>query len=183
MTVKTSSVSSTPASSASKVHHRRESSSLFDSNTPSTARPPSRATSVVSDSGSTRSEKVSALGKSSRINALSGTSVSATGSVVKKRVEGSMGPPPLKARSSISGTPTPVTRPASALARAGVKSPTGRGSVTAAPQRRVVSGSSDKPKPRPSVMSPTSSISEGSEKENVDNTTKTVKGRILIPST
>ncbi|KXN85921.1 hypothetical protein AN958_10682 [Leucoagaricus sp. SymC.cos] len=113
---------STPAStsSSSKTLHRRDSSSLFDGTTPASTRPPSRAMSVTSDSGSTKGEgKITALGKSNRINTSSSTST--TGSVVKK-AHGSMGPPPVKKLpSSLSaGTPTPapVSRPtASATSR------------------------------------------------------------------
>lgn len=178
--VKSSSSSSVPpSSSTSRVLHRRESSSLFDG-TPASTRPPSRATSVVSDSGSNKGEKVSALGRSNRINSISGTST--TGSAIKigKREGsvGSMGPPPALKRPSLSSaTPTPAPRPGSVTSR--VKSPTG--AAAAAPTRRVVSGTS---KTRPNVMSPTSSVSgESSEKENVRSpgSDKTVRRRVMVP--
>ncbi|KAJ3570580.1 hypothetical protein NP233_g4308 [Leucocoprinus birnbaumii] len=177
--IKSSSSTSVPPSS-SRVLHRRDSSTLFDG-TPASTRPPSRATSVVSDSRSTKSEKAPALGRSNRINSLNGT----TGSAIKigKR-EGSVGsmgpPPPLKRPSLTSATPTPAPRPG---VTSRVKSPTGTGAA-AVPVRRVVSGTQ---KVRAGVTSPTSSSisEESSEKENLRSpmgSDKTVRRRSMVPA-
>jgi hypothetical protein len=158
------------------------STSLADSKTPATTRPPSRPASVVSDAGSVRghTERITALGRSNRVNILNGASTSST-LTVKKRTEGTASAKTAAAlRSSVS--PPPLS-----LKRAGVKSPTTgtRTVVTPPTARRVVSGnakSTTMTARRASVMSPTPSISESSEKENnIDDSVRTVRRRSMVP--
>ncbi|RDB23432.1 Calcium-binding and coiled-coil domain-containing protein 1 [Hypsizygus marmoreus] len=161
-----------PASRIQATHGRRD-SAIFK--TPTISRP----SSVMSDTGSTTgkerklcvdstpagmSGKVSALGKSIRVN---GTTSSTSTS---KRIEGSMGPPPPKPRMSVAGTPTPAAR-VSSLSRSSSMKPT-IGAGATAPHRRVSSVEQMQPKTkllRPTInASPAPSVSEHDEKENVD---------------
>ncbi|KAF5376080.1 hypothetical protein D9615_007716 [Tricholomella constricta] len=166
----------TPAPASRVAQHRRD-STIFS--TPTVSRPSSVASNASSTIGKDRKRisaetpassatKISALGKSIRANGIS-TTASAS-----KRIEGSMGPPPLKARASLAGgaTPTPAPR-VSSLSRSSSAKP---GSVQPAVSvhRRVSSleqsQSQAKTKPLRQVVnpSPIPSLSEHEEKENVD---------------
>ncbi|KAG6911060.1 hypothetical protein DXG01_004575 [Tephrocybe rancida] len=172
----------TPAP-ATRVTSGRRDSPLFS--TPSVSRPPSSASDTGSIAGKRRGGvetpasaiKISTLGKSVRPN---GTLASSTSS---KRIEGSMGPPPIKARSSLTGagTPTPVAR-LSSLSRSSAKP------ATATPpgvsvHHRVASleqsKSTGKTKTPLRQTNPIPSLSEQEEKENVDTTSKR---KSLIPT-
>ncbi|KAG6812008.1 hypothetical protein H0H92_004737 [Tricholoma furcatifolium] len=170
----------TPAPGSRASISRRE-SALFA--TPMVSRPPS----VTSDAGSTVSNsrkstglessssaiKVSTLGKSVRPN---GT---VAPSAASKRIEGSMGPPPVK-RSTSTGATSPVAR-VSSLSKSTAK-PT-----TSVPvNRRVTSLEKAQPQVKPKLkstlrqaVSPTSTptLSEQEEKENVDVSSK----KTLVP--
>jgi hypothetical protein len=170
----------TPAK-PSKVAHSRH-SSIF------TAIPvPSRPSSVFPDSGTDTTHipkkemaslltKPLALGRSTRVNGSRSSSVlsSANKPVVLAGVEGSvMGPPPLKSRPSIVGTPTPpVSFSHSSLARPTfhrrVSSVNSEHKVKTKISRTIVNAS-----PAPSVL-------EQDEKENVDNASS--RRRSMIPT-
>lgn len=152
---------STPAQ-PSKVGHYRE-SSVFS--TPINSRPPS----VMSDSG--KEDKApgsikapAALARSTRVNALG---------VTKPRLEGSMGPPPMKPRPSIA-TPTPATR-APPLSRSSSAKP-----AAAAPLRRT-SSASETPVPKTKIARVTNPSPIPDEKENFETPAK-VKRRSMIPT-
>ncbi|KAF8064059.1 hypothetical protein FPV67DRAFT_200335 [Lyophyllum atratum] len=179
---------STPA--PSRVATNRRDSTIF--NTPAVPRP----SSVASDTGSTvgkdrnrtgietpisSAAKLPALGKSTRVN---GSSTMASAS---KRVEGSMGPPPVKTRPSFGGassTPTPAARgpPSFGLSRSSSTKP-GAQPAAMAPPRRVASleQTPAKLKSLRSVpnTTPVPSVSEQEEKENVDMSSKR---RSMIPT-
>ncbi|PPQ66147.1 hypothetical protein CVT26_010870 [Gymnopilus dilepis] len=196
---------STPAQ-PSKTSHRRDSSifsatplprppsamseSGTDSAPPSTIKKKSSSetSQSVSASASGSAIKISALGKSSRVNA-TGLS-STTSSAVKARpsVDNSMGPPALKSRPSITGTPTPSGR-LSSLGRSSSARVSGAPAAPLhAPHRRVSSTDQAQTKAKASragVMSPPpSSVQELDEKENVDSdvTSPATRRRSLIPT-
>jgi hypothetical protein len=161
----------------------------------------SRPPSVLSDSGTDvmhipknerknsseiapPSAKLLALGKSTRVNG-SGSSLvsgSANRSVVRTGVDGSiMGPPPLKSRPSVVGTPTPakghsLSRSSSARPAA-VTTPTIHRRVSS-----VNSGHKVKTKISRTVVnaSPAPSVLEEGEKENVDDGSS--RRRNMIPT-
>ncbi|KAJ6630157.1 hypothetical protein B0H10DRAFT_2208272 [Mycena sp. CBHHK59/15] len=164
---------STPVQPSKTAHQRRD-SSVFT--TPGMSRPPS----VLSDSGTdggrepkpsaetpASSARIPALGKSARLN--SSTSSVTSSSKPVRTVNGAMGPPPLKPRSSLVGTPTPTPR-VSSLSRSSSAKPTS--STPSIPaHRRVSSATLDqrmKMSRQTMSQSPAPSLSELDEKENVD---------------
>ncbi|GLB44159.1 hypothetical protein LshimejAT787_1600890 [Lyophyllum shimeji] len=173
---------STPAP-ASRVAHARRDSAIFS--TPATiSRPPSAASDAGSTVGKERrrpvaetpassATKPTTLGKSIRGN-FAGNANPTTASA-SKRVEGSMGPPPLKARPSITpaSTPTPAPR-VSSLSRSSSAKPQAtqpavsvhRRASSSLEQTRV--GAKLKPSRQTVNPSPVPSVSEQEEKENVD---------------
>ena len=160
-----------------------------------------RPPSVISDSGtdtihipkrkvspemSASSAKVLALGKSTRVNGSGTSSISSSAhrTIVRAEMDGSiMGPPSLKPRPSIVGTPRSPTPSAKGLsrstsARLGVTTPS-------IPHRRVSSVNSEhKEKTKISRMavnvSPAPSVMEQDEKENVDDASS--RRRPMIPT-
>ncbi|TCD68974.1 hypothetical protein EIP91_009196 [Steccherinum ochraceum] len=181
------SAANTPATATkTAAPSTRRESSIFG--TPSVA---SRPPSVISDSGSTTKEtrrKLSdppsaaakvALGKSTRVNAAPVASSAAAG----RRIEGSMGPPPMKRASSLaqstsstaSATPTRVPSGSNLLSRSSSITPSARRATEVAnlKARTLVSS-------RESLRTP-GSISERDEKENVK--TPTVKPSLPSPPT
>lgn len=160
------------------MSHRRD-SSIFTA-TPVLSRPPS----VISDSGDMHipkkrssemapaSAKLVALGKSTRINGgkIPSVSSSASRSVVRAGSDSSMGPPPLKSRPSIVGTPTPSAKGVS-LSR----SSSARPAVTTPTLHRRVSSSNSERNVKTKISrtaitaSPAPSVLEQDEKENVDS--------------
>ncbi|TFK36501.1 hypothetical protein BDQ12DRAFT_242419 [Crucibulum laeve] len=182
---------STPAQASKTAHHRRD-SSVF-SVTPSISRPPSamsdsgnegstvRKERKISAEGPSTSSKIAALGKSTRINGTPSATSSAS-----KRIEGSMGPPPMKPRASMAGTPTPTSR-VSSLTRSSSAKPVHN--ATPVPHRRVSSATLEQSQSRTRALkspitaeSPTPSVSEQSEKENVDSASTAARRRSLIPA-
>uniref|UniRef100_A0A8H7XXY7 Uncharacterized protein n=1 Tax=Psilocybe cubensis TaxID=181762 RepID=A0A8H7XXY7_PSICU len=190
---------STPAQPAKASHHRRD-SSIFS------ATPISRPPSVISESGTDaggstikkkssaetpmlNSTKITALGKSTRINASGASSASSTTSktAIRAGVDGSMGPPPLKSRPSINGTPTPSGRLSSLSRSSSVKAGAAPAAPTHTPHRRLSSVNSDSGSGKSKIgkgglTSPTSSVAEQDEKENVDSTPSSARIRSMIPT-
>ncbi|KAF8176272.1 hypothetical protein BJ912DRAFT_700513 [Pholiota molesta] len=198
---------STPLQSTKNVHRRD--SSVFS------ATPLSRPPSVISDSDrepttltqrkerknsnetpqSSASARISALGKSTRINAIGGSqSASATKPAGtpsgRASVDGSMGPPAMKPRASMASTPTPAGRGALGLGRSSSARATPQ-SVTPVPHRRVSSvveqqqTPSQKAKVGRGMISASpapSSVPEVDEKENVDTSSASAKKRTMIPT-
>ncbi|CAL1698082.1 unnamed protein product [Somion occarium] len=183
------SANNTPATT-SKAPFRRE-SSIFG--TPSVSRPPS----VLSDSGSiTKERKLSdppsaagktTLARSVRQNASASTVGSST---TQKRVEGSMGPPPLRRASSLaqsttsSATPTRIpSTGSSTFTRSTSVTPTAkavaarRGSMSHVPSRLKPGISSRESLKAHSV----SSVSEEDEKENI-STPVSKPQRRMVPA-
>lgn len=175
---------STPAQPSKSVHRRD--SSVFSATPIAGSRPPSVTSDSGTDATAPRKERINsseipqpvsariaALGKSARVNVTTVTNATASSSATKVRpsVEGAMGPPPLKSRPSIVGTPTPTGR-ISSLSR----SSSARGTVvtTPVPHRRVGSVGGEQAQVRTKVSkarmitSPTLSVAELDEKENVD---------------
>ena len=148
-------VGATPA--PSKVSHVRRESSTFSP--PNTSRPVSRLSDAGKDApkvGKTSeppatATRVTALGKSVRMNSIVTTPPSTTGNKVPtpttikpaRTVESSMGPPPVRPRASLSTTTSPtgisharVSSTSSILGRPGAKSPP---TTTTAGSRRPTS--------------------------------------------
>ena len=162
------------------MSHRRD-SSIFTA-TPMLSRPPS----VISDSGTDAmyipkkerknssemappSVKPLALGKSIRVNGsgISSVSSSANRSVARAGIDNSMGPPPLKSRPSVVGTPTPSAKGLS-------RSSSARPAVTTPVLHRRVSSANSERKVKTKISrtavnaSPAPSVLEQDEKENMD---------------
>ncbi|KAF4612113.1 hypothetical protein D9613_003841 [Agrocybe pediades] len=159
---------STPAQPSKNVHRRD--SSIFSA-TP-LSRPPSVISDVGTDAGTAKKERkpstdtptprASALAKSSRIN---------TASALKSRasVEGTMGPPSLKGRPSM-GTPTPASGRNSALSRSSsAKAAMAPVAPTHVPHRRVSSVAEQAGFKSKLPRSPTASVPEQDEKENIQS--------------
>lgn len=196
---------STPAPS-SKIISRRD-SSVFNATPLSalTSKPSSRPPSVLSEADSistgprkervstgetqTISARVSALGKSTRVNTMGGASASVAKSVSgRASTDSSMGPPSLKPRQSVA-TPTPAGR-VSSLTRSFSANKIGTPqSVTPMPHRRVASVEQQQTPSQKARMgrvsvtaSPApSSVAEVDEKENVATTSPPVRKRAMIP--
>ncbi|PPQ70922.1 hypothetical protein CVT25_004766 [Psilocybe cyanescens] len=188
---------STPAQPTKAAHHRRD-SSIFSA-TP-ISRPPSAMSESGTDAGGSTikkktsvetpqlsSTKIAALGKSTRINANGASSASSSAiKTVRAGVDDSMGPPPLKSRPSIGGTPTPTGRLSSLSRSSSAKAaPT---APTHTPHRRLSSVTSDHGQTKSKIgrggvlASPALSVAEQDEKENVDSTPSSARRRSLIPS-
>ncbi|KAL0952374.1 hypothetical protein HGRIS_006651 [Hohenbuehelia grisea] len=187
---------STPAGTATSTHHRRD-SSVFST-------PMSRPSSIISDSGlsikapkglDTPAAKIPALGKSTRVNTAAGSAAPGSSVVktAKSRIEGSMGPPPMKGRVSLAGTPTPAAR-VSSLARTASNGPSAFPPLPASRNlRRTSSASSTSDTPGRSAVevklrqagrvpqSPISSSSDLSEKENKAELSS-ARRRSMIPT-
>ncbi|KAG6876517.1 hypothetical protein C0992_012614 [Termitomyces sp. T32_za158] len=165
----------TPAP-ASRVTTSRRDSAIFS--TPSVSRPPSSASEAGSVTNKRHSSveptsavKITTLGQSTRSN------VATTTSAASKRIEGFMGPPPLRARSSISGVATSTsTSRVSSFSRSSSVKPSSV-SVRRASQGQSQAQVKTKNASRQTV-SP--SVSE-QEKENVDTSSKSAK-RNLVPT-
>ncbi|KAG5353057.1 hypothetical protein C0989_010864 [Termitomyces sp. Mn162] len=167
----------TPAP-ASRVTTSRRDSAIFT--TPSVSRPPSS----VSEAGSITSRRRSTIEPTSAIKVTTlGQSARPNVAAASKRVEGSMGPPPLKARPSVAGTAesTPTPR-VSSISRSSAKSSP---SVSV---RRVASleQSQSKTKTQSTLRQTASPNSVSSvpeqEKENVDTSSKSAKRRSMVPA-
>ncbi|EGO20388.1 hypothetical protein SERLADRAFT_477927 [Serpula lacrymans var. lacrymans S7.9] len=177
---------STPAQ-PSKIQPRSRESAPFS--TPSTSRPSSALSDVSKDGLKERKVSdppsaiarpgLSALSKSARMNAASGS-----------KVAGSMGPPPAKfSRPSLSGTPTPASTklPSSLLRSTTVRS--GPSTPTASTMRKTSGSSlnqSQKFQAGVRRFSAASTPSEQDEKENMDDTpagpTKSMRRTNLVPA-
>ncbi|KAF8227322.1 hypothetical protein L208DRAFT_1405732 [Tricholoma matsutake] len=180
---------STPAQSG-RLSRQRE-TSVFS--TPNVTRPSSRPSSAMSDASATTkgrrqsteslstSAKISALGKSMRINNAAGSAPSTTSKPSARVIEGSMGPPPVKLRASAAGTPTPTGR-ASSYSRFPITKPATTPLGTSVPQQRISSVEHAQTKKKPSrqgIASPALSVSEQDEKENISIDSKR---RSLLPT-
>jgi len=187
---------STPAQ-PSKTVHRRD-SSVFSPTPVTGSRPPS----VISDSGTDVvppkkerissldtpqpvSARIAALGKSARVNVNTSAPASSSSTKVRPSVEGAMGPPPLKSRPSLIGTPTPTGR-VSSLSRS--SSAKGAVATTPVPHRRVSSVAGEQAQVRTKVSkarivaSPALSVAELDEKENVDDSSSSARKGSMMPT-
>lgn len=193
---------STPAPASKVAQHRRDSSifsatplsgpasrppsALSQTDTESISVGPLKERKISGETGQSVSARVTALGKSTRVNTLGGPVASAIKPSTSGRasVDSSMGPPALKPRPSIA-TPTPTGRVSSLTRSFSANKIVTPQSVTPMPHRRGSSAEQNTPSQRAKVSRPSvaaspapSSVAEVDEKENMGSP---VKKRTMIP--
>ncbi|KJA17853.1 hypothetical protein HYPSUDRAFT_145897 [Hypholoma sublateritium FD-334 SS-4] len=194
---------STPAPASKVTQHRRDSSifsatplsgpasrpssALSQTDTESNSVGPRKERKLSGEIGQSVSARVTALGKSTRVNTFGGTVASATGKPStsgRASVDSSMGPPASKPRPSIA-TPTPTGRVSSLTRSFSANKIVTPQSVTPMPHRRGSSAEQNTPSQRAKVSRPSvaaspapSSVAEVDEKENI---VSPVKKRTMIP--